>query len=63
MAVGGVRLSDLYERVFFMGMTLLTTAIVSWGFAPRFFLTGIIPATVHSYLDGRCKRSGGLGRT
>ena len=51
MAIAGARLSEQSERAFFLGMTLLTTAIVLWGFAPSFFLRGIVSSGLHSYLD------------
>lgn len=50
-AIAGTRPSEQSEHAFFLGMTLLTTLIVLWGFAPSFFLRGIVPTTVHSYLD------------
>lgn len=51
VAVAGTRASALPERAFFSAMTLLTTVIILWGFAPSFFLRGIAPPVVHSYLD------------
>ena len=51
VAIAGTRPSDESEHRFFLGMTLLTTAIILWGFAPSFFLRGIVPAGPHSYLD------------
>jgi len=50
-AIASTRPSALSERAFFSGMALLTTAIILWGFAPSFFLRGIAPPLVHSYLD------------
>jgi hypothetical protein len=32
-------------------MKLLATAIVSWGFAPSLFLSGIVATSVHFYVD------------
>ena len=49
--IAGRRSSDQSEHAFFLGMTLLTTAIVIWGFAPSFFLRGIVLRGVPSYLD------------
>lgn len=51
VAITGARPSQQSERAFFSGMTLLTTAIVLWGFAPSFFLRGFVPLSLHSYLD------------
>ena len=51
VAISGMYQSEPSEHRFFLGMTLLTTAIVLWGFAPSFFLRGIVPAGPHSYLD------------
>ncbi len=50
-AIAGSRPSEQSEHRFFLGMTLLTATIVLWGFAPSFFLRGIVPAGLHSYLD------------
>ncbi|SRR5579871_520924 len=50
-AIAPRRTSEHSERLFFTGMTFLTTAIILWGFAPSFFLRGIAPPVVHSYLD------------
>ena len=50
-AIAPKRMSEHSERLFFTGMTFLTTAIILWGFAPSFFLRGIAPPVVHSYLD------------
>ena len=51
VAIASTRSSAQYEQAFFLGMTLLTTLIIFWGFAPSFFLRGMVPLTVHSYLD------------
>jgi hypothetical protein len=51
VAITGARPSEQSERAFFLGMILLTTAIVLWGFAPSFFLRGMVPLSLHSYLD------------
>lgn len=51
LAIAGSRSSEPYEHAFFQGMMLLATLIILWGFAPSFFLRGIVPLTVPSYLD------------
>ncbi len=51
IAIAGTRPSEQSDHAFFSGMTLLTTAIVLWGFAPSFFLRGLVPPAGHSYLD------------
>jgi len=50
-AITAVRPSQRVEHAFFLGMTLLTTVIVLRGFAPSFFLRGIVAPGGHSYLD------------
>jgi hypothetical protein len=49
--IAAEHMSGRSERRFFSGMTVLSTAIILWGFAPSFFLRGIVPPVVHSYLD------------
>jgi hypothetical protein len=51
LAIAGSRSSERYEHAFFQGMILLATLIILWGFAPSFFLRGLVPPTVSSYLD------------
>ena len=51
VAIAHTRSPWQYEHAFFQGMMLLTTLIILWGFAPSFFLRGMVPPTVHSYLD------------
>lgn len=51
VATIGTRSTGQYDHTFFQGMILLTTLIILWGFAPSFFLRGMVPLTVHSYLD------------
>jgi len=51
VAIAGAPPSQRAERALFLGMTLLATAIVLWGFAPSFFLRGMVPLGLHSYLD------------
>ncbi len=51
LAFAGSRSSARYEHAFFQGMMLLATLIILWGFAPSFFLRGLVPLTVSSYLD------------
>ena len=49
--IAGTRVSGRYEHAFFQGMMLLAALIILWGFSPSFFLRGMVPLTVHSYLD------------
>lgn len=51
VAIESSRPTARYDHAFFQGMTLLATGIILWGFAPSFFLRGMVPLTVHSYLD------------
>ncbi|MDE2261320.1 MAG: hypothetical protein KGL45_02225 [Gammaproteobacteria bacterium] len=51
VAIIGTRSTGRYDHAFFQGMMLLATLIILWGFAPSFFLRGMVPLTVHSYLD------------
>jgi FtsH-binding integral membrane protein len=51
VAIADALQSARAERAFYLGMTMLTTAIVLWGFAPTFFLRGMVPRALHSYLD------------
>ena len=51
LAIEGTRPTAQSDHAFFPGMMLLATVIMLWGFAPSFFLRGIVPLTVHSYLD------------
>lgn len=51
VAIASTRPSGISEHAFFSGMMLLATAIILWGFAPSFFLRGLVAPGVHSYLD------------
>jgi hypothetical protein len=39
------------DGLFFQIMTLLMAIVVVWGFAPSYFLRGLVPMIGHSYLD------------
>ena len=51
VAIESTRPTVQNDHAFFQWMMLLATVIILWGFAPSFFLRGMVPPSVHSYLD------------